>query len=392
MLRFLLFLFVALPLGIWAQDTIYIQVDTINILGLENTRRQTVLMEIPFSQGDVILDTDLADLLSEAKNRLLNTFIFSSAEVVVTDWTPDNHISIEVNLEEAWAIYPIPLFELADRNFNVWWVENERDWRRVNYGLNTIHSNLTGRADRLSLLLQSGYTQKLEIEYKAPYLFDNINWGYSFNVLYTRNKEVNYSTVDNEQQFERDSSIYLLKRRRVGAGLTYRANLYMQHGLNVEYHQNEVRPQIRENFNPDFFLGTDLQRYLSVEYNFKWDKRDERPYPMDGHLFHAQLRKEGLGIWKTHNALDLKIDFRYFLRLGKKFSISPSMYIQQSLIQRKKGFYNYKALGYNNHYVRGYEYYVVDGMDAYLGRFDLRYEFLNKVINWGGWMPLKPSD
>jgi hypothetical protein len=40
-----------------------------------------------------------------------------------------------VDVNERWYTFPVPIFELSDRNFNEWWQNYNHDFRRVNYGL-----------------------------------------------------------------------------------------------------------------------------------------------------------------------------------------------------------------------------------------------------------------
>ena len=81
---------------------------------------------------------------------------------------PKREIGLSLEVKESWYIYPAPIFELADRSFNVWWKEMNCDFDRVNYGIRIDHLNLTGRKDKFKIKFQQGYTRKYELEYNFP--------------------------------------------------------------------------------------------------------------------------------------------------------------------------------------------------------------------------------
>ena len=49
------------------------------------------------------------------------------------------YVDVMVDVKERWYIFPLPIFELADRNFNEWW--KTRDFSRTNYGLSVVQNN-----------------------------------------------------------------------------------------------------------------------------------------------------------------------------------------------------------------------------------------------------------
>jgi len=54
-------------------------------------------------------------------------------------------------VSERWYTFPEPQFELADRNFNVWWNEQDHDFDRTEYGVDLLCYNFTGNYDLLEV-------------------------------------------------------------------------------------------------------------------------------------------------------------------------------------------------------------------------------------------------
>ncbi|MEO6758968.1 MAG: outer membrane protein assembly factor, partial [Saprospiraceae bacterium] len=126
-----------------------------------------MLRELEFAQGDSLQDENLPFILSRNQLRLMNTGLFTSADIQPDSvLTTPGHLHLKIIIVETWYIYPVPLFELADRNFNVWWREFHHSLRRVNYGLDLSYLNLTGHADALKVKGQFGYNNKYELSYR----------------------------------------------------------------------------------------------------------------------------------------------------------------------------------------------------------------------------------
>jgi len=142
-----------------------------------------------FKVGDTLALETLQTRLEKNKNYIMNT---------------------------SWYIFPFPIFELADRNFNVWWSEQNRSFKRVNYGIRFVHLNTTGRRDPLKLQFHLGYTQKLELVYSFPALNKSQTFGVIGEFFYARNKEIAYKTVDHRLAFERREEEFPLQRFRSG--------------------------------------------------------------------------------------------------------------------------------------------------------------------------------
>lgn len=369
-------------------DVIY--VNDIQIEGNRRTRDEIVLRELHFKEGDSIAVVELGKVLEESEQFIMNTGLFNQANISFKEWDGgSNCVSIVITLEESWYIYPIPVFELADRNFNVWWVEQGRSLQRLNFGMEFTHLNFTGRKDRLRLVAKYGYTRNYSLRYSLPYINKQQTIGLSGEVYYAQNREINYATIGNKQVFYRDADHFLYQRFRMDGGLSYRPGLRVVHNFLLGYRQNAIDLIVPQELNPDFFLnGRRLQRYFSAAYTFSYDNRDVRPYPMQGDYFFAALEKDGLGVFRDRNSLTLSTVYEHYLQLDPRWSLGARLRTKASLIRNPQPYSDNRALGFGRNNLHGYEYYIVDGLDMAFAKSTIRWQCFDHTINFGRVMPI----
>ena len=367
----------------------WIVVRKILLEGNKKTKARVILRELNFQEGDTLTMADLGDRLEWNRKMVMNTGLFVKAAVNIKNWeTETNLADIQLQVQESWYLYPIPIFELADRNFNVWWVQQNRSLKRVNYGMYFVHSNLTGKRDRLKLIFQQGYTQKYTLDYQLPYLNQGQTLGSGFQVNYAQNKEVHIGNPDNKQAFFRADDV-LLTRLQMKNNWVFRPHLYTTHEFYVSFIRNEVADHIARDINPDFFLyGRQSQRYFSTAYRFTHDRRDIKPYPMHGSMTTAELKKDGLGVFKEVNALAATVEHDHYFSFSPKLSSELIVKMRTSLLREKQPFYNNPRLGFGGDFIRGYEYYVIDGLDYGFVKSALRFSLWEKGLHFGKLMPV----
>ncbi|MEL6143559.1 MAG: BamA/TamA family outer membrane protein, partial [Bacteroidota bacterium] len=341
-----------------------IQVELVKIIGHKKTRASTIFREMPFSRGDQLAISSLPEKIREARANLMNTGLFAGVDITYEDWkVPGNRVTFVVTIRENWYIYPVPIFELADRNFNVWWREQNRDLDRVNIGLRFSHFNFTGRADELKLSYQYGYTREYRASYDLPYLNKAQNLGWRISMAYLRRREQNYQTLNDQQLFfEADNFVY--QQGAVETELTYRRRLYVSHSLLLGYRNEQVSDTIAKQLNPNFFrVGLNRQRFFRFEYEFRVDRRDVRNYPWQGDFIRFRLNKEGLGIFGERDGMTLWADYRKFIPFGKKkkSSLNASLAAKYSPIRTRQPFLENRAIGFGEYGMVGYQFYVIDG-------------------------------
>lgn len=371
------------------QDFVYI--DGIHIQGNRKTKDNIILRELQFKQGDSVQVNDLPNLIQVSEQMVMNTSLFNKA-TIRTDTTPlqANHLHVYVTVDEAWYLYPVPFFELADRNFNVWWVEQKRSLQRVNFGTDFTHTNFTGKADRFKLGAKYGYTQSYFVSYSMPYINRKQTLGLSTEISFSRNREVNYATNGNKQLFFRNENEFQYTRFRTEVGLKFRPGMRTFHQFNLSYRQNTIADSIATYLNPHFFqYGESLQRYFSFAYQFTFDSRDVRPYPMSGNYISARLERDGLGFFDDRNALTLYSYFDQYFTLTPRLSLALKTGGKVSLIRSRQPYSDNRAIGFGKNYLHGYDYYVVDGMDMGFLKTNTRFKLFENNIKIGRFMPIR---
>jgi len=388
--NFSFILFILFAWNIQAQQSGFATVRSLEIKGNKRTKEKIIQRELDILVGDTIYNQEISQQFLENEKRLLSTGLFTNVTINVITWdVPNQEVDLILDLTENWFIYPAPIFELADRNFNVWWTEQGRSLSRVNYGLRATHINLTGNRDKLKLVAQFGYTRKYEAEYSFPYLNEAQTLGIAGNVFYSENKEIGYATQANKTLFYQDEDErILLSRFRMGAWLDYRPALFGFHRAKLEFHRNTINEIIATEINPDYFLnGDDRINFFVLEYNFTFDRRVFNLYPIGGYLFGANLQKEGLGIFGDYDNLNASIEIQKYTSLSKGLILAMRFKAKSNLTRQTQAFANNTGLGYGQDLISGYDLFVMDGTDYLLSQNILRIKIIDDLFNISRFMP-----
>ncbi len=375
---------------LWGQSEQVI-ISKIYIDGNRTTKSTVILREISFAVQDTIEQRQLSERLKESELLLMNTGLFNRVSIYFHNWiATTNEVEIQITVAENWYLYPIPLFELADRNFSVWWVDQKRSLERTNIGVNFSHINFTGRADRLELVAKFGYTRNFSLKYEMPYFNPQQTLGLLMDVSFFQNKEINYATSDNKQMFYSEEDNFVYQRFKARAGLHFRPGLRQWHELELAYSQNQLSDVVATELNPDFFLsGADFQRFFSLTYTFTSDFRDRRFYALNGHFFSAELEKDGLGIMNSRNGFTLRLQYDKFWPLSKKWSVALLNRGKLSLNRGRQPYNDNRAVGFDQNSIRGYELYIIDGLDMAYLKSSLRFNLIDKTLTFGKLVPLE---
>ncbi|MBT8219455.1 MAG: BamA/TamA family outer membrane protein [Bacteroidia bacterium] len=366
-------------------------VKDIQISGNRKTRARVILREMDVSIGDTIRVEDIGQILERNKKYIFNTSLFQEAHINVTNWSTSNHeMTLDIKVVEDLYIYPIPIFSLADRNFNVWWKQYNRSLERVNYGMRFYNFNSTGNQDRLKVVAQFGFQKKYELAYNRPNFNKSQTLGINNIIRYSSLKEVNYATIDDVQEFIKDEESSLFQTFLVKSELTYRPSINQYHTISFSYARHQVGNLIAEDLNPDYFLASRSdQKYFEFEYTFVNDQRDFRTYAERGSYQKFSLRKTGLGLFDDVNLFQIEAIYAKYFSLHPKWSIEAFSKARVGLNRDKPPFFNYKAFGYNQNVIRGYELYVIDAIDFGYIKTSLRFELLNSKLSLGKAMPIR---
>ena len=355
----------------------YVKISGINIIGNRVTKRYIILRELNFKEGDSIRYRDLPTRFLRSKQNLLNSSLFNFVGIDTFD-TRFGSTKVMIRLSERWYTWPVPIFEIADRNFNTWW--ETKDLSRINYGFFLNRDNFRGRKERLALIAQFGYYEQYGFAYSIPYIDKKQRQGMGMSFVWTRNHEIPYASYLNKLLYYKDHSSYARRELSAKLNYTYRQGIYNTYMLEGKYFNGYVEDTIQK-LTTDYFEGNArTMEFFQVHLLSKRDCRDSKAYPLKGYYIDCDINKVGLGILK-----DEKVDLWYVTASAKKyFKLSDRFYLAGSVrgkISSKTGqpYYTQRGLGYGD-YVRGYEYYVIDGQHYALAKTGVKYEIIKPHV------------
>lgn len=349
----------------------------INITGNKVTRRSIILREMSVEEGDSISRREMDDIVTLNQKRIFNLSIF--IEVKVTPVYPEQGVvEWDILVREQWYVIPEFNFQLADRNFNVWWVEQNRDIRRANIGVGLKHRNFRGNLEEVSATAQIGYTQKFGLEYKRPYVDKAQKHGFNAKFFASRNEEWYYKTDSNKWQFASTPGSYITNAFEAAGAYTYRPAYASRHLFEIRYKSQSVSDTFLL-LNPDYFLnGSRNQQLMEFLYRYDLNHVDNWNYSLTGlKMISLAILRVGWQGFNYQNQYQTEVG--YFKKLSRKWYSSHIFRGRLSFPQYQP--YNYVyAMGVGSEYLRGFEYYVIDGSHYGLLRTNLKYELLNIVI------------
>jgi len=354
-----------------------VEVADIKVSGNKKTETGVILRELSITAGSFISIDSINYFKHLDSLRLATVGLFTHISITV-DTLSGSTIAWNINVKERWFIIPEPTFQLADRNFNVWWNEQNRDIRRAIIGVTIRHKNFRGKLENLIATVQIGYTRKLGLEYIKPYLDKKQKHGLGFAFAVSESQETFFVTDSNKLRFIRTKDQYILRNYEAAISYSYRPAYSTRHFLRIGYKHFNIEDTIAT-LNKEYYDGgaTSL-KMVEVTYRLEQNKTDNWNYPLKGTKMIAQLVSR-FGIEG--------MDHQTFatLEVGKFYDLSRKWYFSGILRGRlsfpgEQPYALRTALGGKFDYVRGYEYYVIDGSHFGVLRANLKRELLNITI------------
>ena len=249
----IILLFIFLSQVIQAQIT----VSTIILSGNAKTQDDIIIRELSFEKNMSYATGDLDKRIEESKKNLANLKLFNFVTINKTEDKDSSEITIDVI--EKWYIWPYPVFEISERNFNTWWEEfadnNYCDFSRLNYGLEFNWQNFRGRNELLKLKIRKGFKEHYLLGYEVPYFNKNKTIGLNTNLQFFRRKKTHFSTEENKLNYF-ESDTFNSIDYDLNTEITYRKNLHQKHKLKFTYLQSTITDSIAI-LNPNY-LGNSL--------------------------------------------------------------------------------------------------------------------------------------
>lgn len=388
-LKFFLISFI-INVNLLAQDSLSLElneafyiINSIDIEGNKKTKNRTILRELSFEVADTLNTEELTTLLETNRNQVYNLGLFNEVEIVL-DAVDKEEIDLKIVVAERWYWLAFPIFELADRNFNVWWRDFDRDFRRTKYGFNIEKNNVGGRNETFDLNFKWGYNRKIIFLYEIPFIDRKKIWGLNFNTYYFADREIAYGSFQNEAQFYTHSSF---ANSRIGAEVrvTRRADIKNTHAISARYFRNTIVDTL-QTISPEFFNNeSNRQQSFNIRYQYEHDARDIRIYPTKGWYVRTRIEKIGLGIFNDINRIAFEADVSKYTQIGTSQFVASNFKFHTSYGEAVPYNSNLR-LGFLEHFVRGYEYYVIDAQHYLVLRnalkqrlFDIKFKGLSKI-------------
>lgn len=362
-----------------------VKIDRIFVKGNKKTKEYIIKRELSLQEGDVIALEDLESILKEDRKKISNTRLFLQVEMTAMPLS-DRLYDLVIEVKERWYIVAAPIFQLADRNFNDWWINQERDISRVNVGGKFTHYNFRGRGEKLAFNAQFGYSRSFKFSYYVPYIDPTRKNGLGFSFLFAENTNVPLQTIQHKRQFfGEDQPI----REVYAAGLNFsrRASFYNTHTASLSFYANYLADTVLE-LNPNYYLtGSNALRYFNLTYSFRRDLRDAVGYPLQGFMITGFMSKQGLGIFNDINIFSAEAAYYQYIPMGSKFFFSNAFSGRMSTPQFQP-YHLLSGLGYGA-YIRGYELYVIEGQHHLLNKSEVKFQLLNEEFSLGKLMPIE---
>lgn len=359
-----------------APDCKYIR--GIYIDGPRRTKDWVIHREISLAEGQCLDEKSIPEAIALNRGRLMNLKLFSDVKIDILSVGTDS-LDVEIRVWDRFPIMPEFEFEFADRNFNVWWTEQNHDLGRLNLGLSLTHNNFRGNREVVSVLGQVGYTQKVGFSYSRPFVDKGQRHGFGFSIFGMQNREIAYATVNDKLAFFKSDHQFMQRKLDAAIWYTFRPAYAVHHQFQLSFHNYWISDTIFR-LNPAYLdNGEQELQVLQFNYRFDYNGVDNWNYPLRGQRFIGTLsHKVGLSGGQWQASMGLQYD-RYWAPLPKWYASLVGRG-KASVPQRQQPYIFLQNLGYDYNYVRGYEYYVVDGTMFGLIRASLKRELLNVDI------------
>lgn len=355
-----------------------LEVNRIIILGNKVTRDRIILRELSFKPGDTISSNRIDNQLLRDRAKIYNLRLFNTVVVRRMDFDSlQNKIDIIIEVSERWYIFPQPIFELADRNFNDWWQNYNHDFKRVNYGLRLYETNFRGRNEKLRFTAQFGFIRKFILSYSIPNIGLKQRSGLIFDFSYDEPRNLAYFTNDHVLTFLEEKKT--VKKALSGSIIySFRKSFYETHSFSVDYYNARVIDTVAF-LNPNYYKFDQTRQHMaSLSYSFVSEHRDVIAYPLKGYQFTFYTSKTGVGLGMDVNLLEANATFAKHSDWGKGFYFSNFSSAFAST-PTSQPYSMYSALGYRRQFLRGYETYVIEGPQFVLNKTTLKKRIFSRA-------------
>ena len=182
------------------QKQLFYEVNQIIIKGNEITKSKVIIRELAFKKKQQISQNEIEKKIEISNSNLTNLNLFNF--ITIKHEIIEDKINFTIDLVERWYIWPYPIFEISERNFNVWWNDfkesDYRDFSRLNYGIFLNIENFRGLNELLHVKFRKGFKEHYMLRYETPYINKQKTLGINTHIEFFRRKKTYYQTVFNQ--------------------------------------------------------------------------------------------------------------------------------------------------------------------------------------------------
>ncbi|MCF8378550.1 MAG: hypothetical protein K9H49_03170 [Bacteroidales bacterium] len=350
-------------------DRLFVITD-ISINGNEKTKASIILRELDFKEGDSIAPAELIEKIVVSKINLNNTLLFNFVDILYL--IDEFNITINIELTERWYTWPVPIFEIAERNLPAF-LESP-NWEEINYGFFVTRNNFRGRKELLQLKARWGYKEQFSLSYSKPNLGKEQKHGIDVGINNFRQHEVTLWTENNQPLDYSNHVSYIYSSFSAFIAHSYRPKFYAKHDLSFTYNAASLH---EDSLRQDFYgSDVDILDWFNFQYQFEYDRRDYKIYPLHGYLIKVGISQRGLGLLKGFDSPKSSL----LLSGSINYELAPRLYIENvakvRLTKDENMPYLFRqALGYTT-YHRGFELYTIDGNSYGISINNLKFNLL----------------
>lgn len=388
----IIFCFSVVTLGspLFASADTMVVVGTIRFEGNRVTRESILKRELTVHSGEKWGKNTLDQALNNSRQNLLNTGLFNFVELKTSQSdSASNYVNVLFRLTERWYIWPLPVFEIADRNINAWWESGA--FKRINYGVLIQHNNMRGRMEKMTIAALSGHEKMLSLVYDIPYIDKRQLWGVRGEINYTTTHELLYGASMNEPLWYKSTGSVLKEQWSMGVGIKYRPDYLNYHQIGFYYYSIHLNDSVLA-LNPEYSGKRNLldASFTALKYFYKSDHRDQHYYPLNGH--YLDLNIEIGGSVQEEGGISAFSNLSSNLRMFK--SLSTRLYTAAGItafysFPGQSPFMFHQGLGFGRNFVRAYEDYIIPLDEFVLLKSNLKYAILpQKELH----LPLIPGE
>lgn len=381
----------------------------IDVSGNKKTHKEVITREMTIQLGDTIWVADTLNLWKRNQQNLYNLKLFNNVWIQTTVEKKDAScefcpIKLNITVKERWYFFPQPKIVIEERNSYdlLQKIKNNADlpiaqWQlpRLSYNLGLVWQNVSGRNDTWSLWAQTGFANRLQMEYTRPWLLPKQKIDFYTGIQYKEQKQLIFGTENGAAQWAQTYQKPLQTTYKIYMGARKRFTPFKSLYTQLTYSYIVMQDSIYR-FTPHYITNSKgLEHYPSWAWVYTNDKRDVKTFPLNGFHFRTYMRFAGYLSGSTASFTKLGYSFAQYLPLSKRFFFA---YGSQSMLTLGKNipFYEKTAIWidkdeFPNYYndLRGYERYAIDGTFIFINKAEVKFAILPRKIYHSNLIPFK---